>query len=118
VKARSRGFASQVNRCETVADLYVCCLLLSFAVLQIPPIRGPGAAPRHTAVLPTAPVGSGIKRDPQGRPSRALRAPHPHPPLARAGEDRRGSDLLAFGHQLASGARLSRRVLAGPLWLA
>jgi hypothetical protein len=50
VKARSSGFASLVNRCETVADLYVRCLLLSLAVPRVPPIRGPSAAPRQPLV--------------------------------------------------------------------
>jgi hypothetical protein len=44
VKAQSRGFAAQVNGCETAADLYVCCLLLSLAVPQVPPSCGPSAA--------------------------------------------------------------------------
>jgi hypothetical protein len=33
-----------VNGCETAADLYVCCLLLYFAVPQVPPSCGPSAA--------------------------------------------------------------------------
>jgi hypothetical protein len=50
VKAHSSGFTSQVNRCETVPDLYVRCLLLSFAVPQVPSVRGPGAARARTLV--------------------------------------------------------------------
>ena len=46
MKAQSRDFDAQVNGCETAADLYVCCLLLSFAVPQVPPSCGPSAA--HT----------------------------------------------------------------------
>ena len=44
VKAQSRGFPTQVTGCETAVDLYVCCLLLSFAVPQVPPSCGPSAA--------------------------------------------------------------------------
>ncbi len=61
VKARSRALASQVNRCETAADLYVRCLLLSFAVPQVPPIRGPRYGPTaygHGYLRPL--VGSGM----------------------------------------------------------
>src|SRR5512132_50582 len=46
VKAQSSGFAPQVNRCHTATDLEVRYPLLSAAVPQIPPVRGPDAAPQ------------------------------------------------------------------------
>lgn len=49
VKAPSKEFGFQANRCVPSADLYVRCFLLSFVIPDIPPIRGADAALWHTA---------------------------------------------------------------------
>jgi hypothetical protein len=55
-----QGFRVPGESLRTAADLYVRCLLLSFPVSQVPLVRGPGAAPRHTGRgYLSAPVGSG-----------------------------------------------------------